>query len=718
MKKQIPLFLLLILIANIIFTKNAENKEILKNNYFKNDALGIEWRFPEGIWTFENESQGFVKCFTFQYDKDKELNVALIAIPSKFGIKTAKDREFMLKKVFKNNFITKLIKKSNINNRKSEMLIYEIKLDKQVYIFTAHILVLNEQTFILQIQYPKNKWNKNKLLFHKIYSGINFFNPTDKIKTKHIEIKINSANKLTQNAVIKHHTLFLSVNPNKGELHCKDDFSVTITKNNTKNIEFIISDINIKSIKYKNKPLKFYLKPYKTETFILNIRLPVVKQNGDTLNITFSSERLKYIYSYDTNQIPYYNIFGQINKISSFSTHICYYPIDENNTATGDMYISVPSKFTAIGVGRLIDIKSVNKRKIYHWKTNISIPRILPFSFAVGEYNKLSAKSKSGTEIEIYSWKKYDKYAKQRLELTKKAVDFFSNLYGKFPFEKISIIHVKPLKGLIGASLPTMIFLSDEFFIKNIDFNSLKKESSFDNSGLLVLIDEISHQWNTYGISFPNEISEGMAQYAESLFAEHFIGKEVLMKHMNYYMKQYKNSIKKYPDYPINSPEIYNTKAYMDIAFCKGAVILNMLRYIVGDMVFFKAHRILYKKYFGKKATIKDLQNIIENLYNKPMEWFFDQWYNRKGYPIYKIKIKVIKKIGNKYLIKTLISQLQNGKPYKMPIDIRFYNKEEKIDFNKVWVDKKEFEKTFLLSFIPKNVELDNKNYILKEIKK
>jgi aminopeptidase N len=78
----------------------------------------------------------------------------------------------------------------------------------------------------------------------------------------------------------------------------------------------------------------------------------------------------------------------------------------------------------------------------------------------------------------------------------------------------------------------------------------------------------------------------------------------------------------------------------------KGAMILHMLRWVIGDQKFDQTMRSFAAKYAGKSASIEDFRSIAEQNYGDQLTWFFSQWLDSTGAPEFKTKYTVYR-LGN-----------------------------------------------------------------------
>jgi aminopeptidase N len=93
----------------------------------------------------------------------------------------------------------------------------------------------------------------------------------------------------------------------------------------------------------------------------------------------------------------------------------------------------------------------------------------------------------------------------------------------------------------------------------------------------------------------------------------------------------------------LNKHPLLNLRAQPDdslfdaTTYKKGAVVLHMLRETVGDDVFWKTLNVYLNRHkFGVVET-SDLQKAFEETSGQKLNWFFDQWVRKAGYPKLKI---------------------------------------------------------------------------------
>ncbi len=110
-------------------------------------------------------------------------------------------------------------------------------------------------------------------------------------------------------------------------------------------------------------------------------------------------------------------------------------------------------------------------------------------------------------------------------------------------------------------------------------------------------------------------------------------------------------------------------------SYSKGAVVLHMLRGVVGDSVFFN----ILKNYAADPnvaygvAVTEDFQAVAENVSGMDLDYFFQQWIYGENYPKYHSWYSKTLISGNTWNLSLLINQDANTNPayFTMPIQIK-----------------------------------------------
>jgi aminopeptidase N len=175
---------------------------------------------------------------------------------------------------------------------------------------------------------------------------------------------------------------------------------------------------------------------------------------------------------------------------------------------------------------------------------------------------------------------------------------------------------------------------------------------------------------------------------------------------------EYLGKIKTYPDEPIISAEeeYGRTGVYHAVVYSKGALVLHMLRYVVGDETFLEIMNTYSQRYGGKSATVKEFQAVCEEVSGRNLNWFFDEWIRDTTLPDYAIEDVRVTKSSN-YEVNFKISQI--GDAAKMPVDVTLHTAESDIT-KRVWVDKDTKQVSFTANSKPVYIEVDKDHWVLE----
>ncbi|MDX1494669.1 MAG: M1 family metallopeptidase, partial [Longimicrobiales bacterium] len=200
-------------------------------------------------------------------------------------------------------------------------------------------------------------------------------------------------------------------------------------------------------------------------------------------------------------------------------------------------------------------------------------------------------------------------------------VDYFTDLIGPFPFEKLANVQSATRFG--GMENASAIFYSEQAIAAGRNIEETVSH-------------EIAHQW--FGDAVTEEtwhhlwLSEGFASYFGDQFFEVADGPEVFRRLMEASRQAVVSSeASRRPIYDPSETDLFallNSNNYP-----KGAWVLHMLRGIVGDEAFFAGIRDYYREHLHSVADTEDFQNVMERASGQELDWFFSQWVYRPGFP-------------------------------------------------------------------------------------
>jgi aminopeptidase N len=277
-------------------------------------------------------------------------------------------------------------------------------------------------------------------------------------------------------------------------------------------------------------------------------------------------------------------------------------------------------------------------------------------------------------------------------------VTFYSSKFGEYPFDKYGMAAVYPFSGG-GMEHQTMT---------TIHRNWLANGGS--QSGIA---HELAHQWwgdmVTCGTWADIWLNEGFATYSEALWEEHFYGEQTFLALMSN-IQRFTTSTSQYPVY--DPPPGYLFDA--SLVYYKGAWVLHMLRYVLGDSIFFNVFKTYRQRFEYKSATTDDFAAAASSTAGRDLSWFFDQWIYGKGWPIYAYRWNV-QSGSSGYDVTVEIQQQQPEGLFQMPVQLKMQGagKDTVVVADDTTADQ---SFSFVIPFSPDTVIFDPDGWIFKQV--
>ena len=103
----------------------------------------------------------------------------------------------------------------------------------------------------------------------------------------------------------------------------------------------------------------------------------------------------------------------------------------------------------------------------------------------------------------------------------------------------------------------------------------------------------------------------------------------------------------------------------------KGAMILHMLRWVMGEEKYYKTMRTFATQFAGKSASIAMISRPSRRKnYGDKLTWFFSQWLDSTGAPEFKTKYTIYR-LGNNKGFRVVGEISQDLDLFRMPVDLK-----------------------------------------------
>jgi len=391
----------------------------------------------------------------------------------------------------------------------------------------------------------------------------------------------------------------------------------------------------------------------------------------------------------------------------------CWFPCFDSMTdrLTSEIVATVPSNYVVLSNGVLLDKKvHDNNTTTWHWsQTQTHAPYLL--SVVAGDF-EVYEQTWDGIPVQSYVPRGRLADAPRSFEKTPAMLQFFSDKIGfRYPWPKYAQICVDEYGwgGMEHTSATTLNLSTLHDARAHLDVSSIN-----------LVAHELAHQWwgdlvtcKDWGELWLNE---SFATYFASLWTEHDEGlDEATWQRHNEaqsYMGEDANYRRAIVNYRYDNPMVmFDSHSYP-----KGGRVLHMLRYELGDDLFWRTMQVYAQANQYRTVETANLRFAIEEATGEGLNWFFDQWIHHGGHPEFtvewshdaatqdlKVTIKQTQKVDEVTPLFRTTAELELAFP-------------EETQLKRIQITKAEETYHFPAPVPPKRVCLDPADWILKKL--
>ena len=277
------------------------------------------------------------------------------------------------------------------------------------------------------------------------------------------------------------------------------------------------------------------------------------------------------------------------------------------------MHITVPSGYQVLGSG-LDSHQAAGDKIVYSF--HFDHPSF-PGSIAIVRDPGTKVTSEGVTST-LYFRGDEKGMAQQYGEQIGQMMTFFTGDFGLPPYANLTVVETEN-GAPNGYAAPGMIFLNPHAIGRQV--------------GAKLLANQISRQWWEVLVSPATRnhlwLTNGMAAYSELLWTEHTAGPGALES-------QFRDdavealTIDNVPVIQAARMEDYSPELWA-LTGSKGAAVLHMLRFVIGDQAFMQTLKEFATRYSWKSATTEDFKNVAQDVSKQDLGYFFIQWIESSG---------------------------------------------------------------------------------------
>jgi aminopeptidase N len=324
-----------------------------------------------------------------------------------------------------------------------------------------------------------------------------------------------------------------------------------------------------------------------------------------------------------------------------------------------DVYITAPTQYISVSNGLQMGTTISGPNKTTHFHHGYPIPAYL-VAIAVSNFSTYTIQAGTAPNnfpIVNYIYPENLAEAQGEIDETVPVMDLYEQLFETYPFSAEKYGHCQ-FGGGGGMEHTTVSFMD-----------------GFDRG---LIAHELGHQWFgdkiTCGTWKDIWLNEGFATYLSALVIENLDGLDsfVFWKQqvVDYVTEQPGGAVYMTDEEATNSNRIFSQR----LSYYKGAMVLEMLRWKLGDANFFQG----IKNYLAdpalayKYAITPNLQAHLEAASGMSLSEFFNDWIYKQGYPTYYISAQNIAAGQVEFVVNQIQSHVSVNY-FEMPVPVRVY---------------------------------------------
>jgi len=389
-----------------------------------------------------------------------------------------------------------------------------------------------------------------------------------------------------------------------------------------------------------------------SETSRVRINLNQKLSRGEVVEIVVSYGGIFYMPSdFNLKERRYNRAFSSITKEAAWLRPVqLWYPYIPDKSMPLDIRATVPSNWTAIANGELEVIEEESEKKVFVFNDEKTLSLDI-FLFAAPYVSK--SKTIRDLHLTAYFFPSHRDFLDSYIHETGEILDFYHQKFGKPNTDKFSIMEIGMGYGT-GTSAPFGYAMSSHLI----------------NSNFPLIPHEIAHLW--WGETVSDNLGEdtwlheGLATFSDYYYRSERAPDEEAKRRILFGLLN--RAI------PIGNPK---TLSILEggaehapegfLVYERAAFVIQTLKHILGEEVFFRALRRYLDTYRGKKADTAGFIQIVNSVIKKDINWFFEFYLRGKRPPRYRVKFRTFNG-----MVAVTIYQDYVPKNFSMPLTLEF----------------------------------------------
>lgn len=544
----------------------------------------------------------------------------------------------------------------------------------------------------------------NQVFFAQALSNEMQLHIEKEMKTAGQKMAVGNLNPNTQNYDLQYQRMDVNLNPAQYFI----SGSVTShfkAKQAMSSIYFDLANVlTVSQVKYHGANLNFQQLPNKE----LKIEFPatIAINTVDSLTIHYSGAPDTTFNAFKTDNLNGSPTLATLNEPYGAQDWFPTKQSMDDKIDRFDIKITTPSQYSVAANGKLMSETITGTNKLTFWRTMYPTAAYL-IAISIGNFTKLN--DTIGNPPFPFVNYLYPSTAANagiitNINWTKSAMGIFETHFGDYPFRNEKYGH-----------------MDYQYYGVCMEHQTMSSMSSW---GKEVIAHELAHQWFgdkiTCGSWNDIWLNEGFASFGEHLANEKLIMLGNTPQFLSY-LQGIKNYVTSQPGGStyISDANLGSVNAIFNgrLVYSKGGYIVRMLKWVLGDAVFYQA----IKDYLNRPnlaygyAKTADLTNSLQISTGKNFTEFFNDWVYGQGYPTYTIKWN---QAANNQSIVFKVSQTQSHSSvnfFEMPLPIKVTGASGQVEYFRLENTSNDQYFSFPTTFPITNVEFNYEYQMLEK---
>jgi Peptidase family M1 domain len=310
--------------------------------------------------------------------------------------------------------------------------------------------------------------------------------------------------------------------------------------------------------------------------------------------------------------------------------------------------------------------------------------------------------------------RRQDSRGREAMTTLAEILRLYASIIGDAPYDALNVAMVEA--NLPGGHAPGYVAVINNP-LPTTPFTWRNDPANFGSFPEFFLAHELAHQWFGQAVGWKNYheqwLSEGFAQYMAALFARDRRGEDAFRDILRQFRRW---SLEQSDEGPIHlGYRLGHIKSegrvFRALVYNKGALVLHMLRRLVGDEAFFAGVRRYYREHRFAKAGTDDLRVAMEAESGRDLSRFFERWVFDSGIP----RLRYSAAVGADE-VTVRIEQI--GEVYDLPVTVTLQQADGKVHEEVVVLGEAVTEARIRTSGAVRAVELNQDHAALAQVER